>query len=153
MGARGYFERLRDDGRELEERKAKVQEMRAQLGSRGVRYGSVGGSGNHDAMAAVNHVIEAEQRLAIDQARHNLEIEQACAILYGRSGRGGLARERGSVDADIICCHYLQRMTYAEIADSIAKPDSESPVSWCRQRASRALKFIDSVGADALADS
>ena len=44
-------------------------------------------------------------------------------------------------------------MTYAEIADSISKPDSDSPVSWCRQRASRALRFIDSVGADVLADS
>lgn len=153
MGARGYFERLRDDGRELEERKAKVREMRAQLGSRGVRYGSIGGSGNHDAMVAVNHVIEAEQALAIDQARHELELRQACAILYGRSGRGGLAKERSSVDADIICCHYLQHMTYAEIAADIAKPESDSPVSWCRQRASRALRFIDSVGADALADS
>ena len=140
VGARGYFERLRDNGRELEERKTKVQEMRAQLGSRGARYGTIGSSGNHDATAAVDRVIEAEQALAIDQARHDLELEQACAILYGRSGRGGLARERGTTDADIICC-------------SISKPDSDSPVSWCRQRASRALRFIDSVGADVLADS
>lgn len=153
VGARGYFERLRDNGRELEERKTKVQETRAQLGSRGARYGTIGSSGNHDATAAVDRVIEAEQALAIDQARHDLELEQACAILYGWSGRGGLARERGSVDADIICCHFLQGMSYKQIATELAKPNSANPESWCRQRASRALKYIDSVGADALADS
>ena len=153
VGARGYFERLRDNGRELEERKTKVQEMRAQLGSRGARYGTIGSSGNHDATAAVDRVIEAEQALAIDQARHDLELEQACAILYGRSGRGGLAKARRSVDADILCCHYLQGMSYAEIADEIAKPDSSDPVHWCTMRARRALDYIDTVGMHNLQDS
>lgn len=152
MGAREYFERLRDDGAELEKRAAKVREMRAQLGSHAIRYGSTGG-GSHDATAAVDHVIEAEQALEVDQARYELELDQATSILYGRSGRGGLARERGSTDADIICCHYLQGMTYAEIASEVAKPDSASPESWCRQRAARALRCIDAVGADVLADS
>jgi len=153
MGAREYFERLRDDSSELAKRAEKVQELRAQLGSHGHKYGSTGGVSNPDAMAAVDRIIEVEQELAKDQARHDLELEQACAILYGWSGRGGLARERGSVDADIICCHFLQGMSYKQIATELAKPNSANPESWCRQRASRALKYIDSVGADALADS
>lgn len=153
MGARGYFERLRDNSAELAKRHERAQELRAQLGSHSHRYGSTGGGGNHDSTGAVDYIIEFERALERDQARHDLELEQACAILYGRSGRGGLARERCIVDADIICCHYLQGLTYAEIASELAKPDSESPESWCRQRASRALRFIDAIGADTLADS
>ena len=153
MGAREYFERIRDDGRDLARRRLRAQEMREQLGSHGQRYGSVGGGGSHDATGALTHVIAYEEEIERDEVLHLIEVGQATEILYGRSGRGGLAKRRGSVDADIICCHYLQGMTYAAIAEDVARPESDSPVDWCRQRAHRALGYIDRVGVATLTDS
>lgn len=153
MVARGYFERLRDDSAELDERRAKVLELRARLGVSGHRYGSIGGSGARDASAPIDRIIEMERELESDQARHDLEVEQATSILYGRSGHGGLARARSLVDADIICCHYLQGMAYAEIASALELPESSNPAGWCRVRAHRALAYVDEVGVDVLADS
>ena len=154
MTARDYFTRLSDEVGELEKRKAKVRELREQIGIKGQSFGSIGGYGsNHNAMGPVDYVVDLERQIELDQARLDLELEYATTILYGRSGRGGLARERSTLDADIICCHYLQNMTYGEIAASIARPESRDPVHWCMMRAHRALAFIDRIGAATLADS
>ena len=153
MGAREYFERLMDDGAEIESRKLRAHEMRAQLGSHSQQYGSVGGGGGYDAARALTNVIAYEVELERDVARHKIELEEATRILYGRSGRGGLAKARNSTDADIICCHYLQLMKWPDIAENIVKPESASPGDWCRMRAMRAFKFIDRTGMNILADS
>lgn len=154
MRAREYFERLLDVELELQARRRKAQSMRETLGSKsGTSTGSIGGTGKTDGMADVDHVIEYEMEIERDQAKHDLELSYATDVLYGRSGRGGLAKARRSVDADILCCHYLQGMSYAEIADEIAKPDSNDPVHWCIMRARRALDYIDTVGMHNLSNS
>lgn len=154
MRAREYFERLLDVEKELKARRRKVKSMRETLGTQsGSAAGSIGGTGKTDGMAEVDHVIEYEMELERDQVKHNLELSHATDVLYGRSGRGGLAKARRSVDADILCCHYLQGMTYAEIADEITKPDSDDPVHWCIMRATRALEYIDKVGMHTLSNS
>ena len=154
MTAREYFVRLSDEVRELEKRKADAREMREQIGVKGQSFGSIGSGGSaKNAMGPVDRVVDVERQIELDQAKLDLELEQATTILYGRSGRGGLAKERGSTTADIICCHYLQLMTYAEIAKSVDLPKSRDPVHWCMMRAHRALEYIDRIGAATLADS
>ncbi len=44
-------------------------------------------------------------------------IEEACELLYGQDGRGGLAKLKGTRYADAICMGYLQAQEWAEIAD------------------------------------
>ena len=153
MTAIEWFEWLRLDVIELAERKRKVEEARESLGSCGKQLGSVGGGGSHDVTAQVDAVIEQERALEADMAKHDMQLERATDILYGRSGRGGLAKARSSLDADILCCHYLHDMGWADIARDIVNPDTDYPVQWCRQRAMRALRYIDLVGMETLADS
>ena len=87
------------------------------------------------------------------ERRLEARMERATNILYGKSGRGGLAKAKGATDADIICCHYLEGMGWAEIAKEIVRKETDYPTQWCRQRALRAFAYMDRVGMDVLADS
>lgn len=154
MGARGWYERLRLDGIELEERKAKVAQEREALGSTGnALEGSVSGGGNRDAMAQVDACMDHECKLAQDVARHDLELEQATNVLYGTSGRGGLAKATSTAEADCICGYYLMLMSWSEVAEEVGCSDKSWPKQWAHRRAMAGLRHIDQIGRDALADS
>ena len=144
MGAREWFEHIREESEQLDKRKHELDEERATLGPKGQTLGSIGGGGNTDGMADVDALILRGQAYDLDRAKLDAEIEQATDVLYGVSGRGGLASIRGTNDADILCCHYLQGMTYAEIAKRLM--DDERCAHLCTVRAMRALVYIDRVG-------
>lgn len=145
MSAREYFERLRLDGDELEKREASLRQDREALALRG-RSQTASRLPGRDPMSRVDRLVAMEESLERDKARHELEVAYARRILYGTSGRGGLAWLRGQADADCIHGYYIQRMTWQQVADEISGPVRRFSRQLCRARAMRALKAIDQVG-------
>lgn len=89
----------------------------------------------------------------LDDACRRLEDARRLAelILFGRSGHGGIAREK-PVDADCIYGYYVMGMeTWVKVASELVQPSSTSRAdAWCRMRAKRALLWADQVGIRAL---
>lgn len=155
MAALEWFESITRLQKRVDDLQDCVASAYAYAGPHGQQMGSVGGGGGHDAMAGIDSLIDTNALVELDRAKAELErrLERASNVLYGKSGRGGLAKASCSDDADILCCHYLQGMGWAEIAKEIVKPCVEYPDKWCRMRAVRACRKIDRIGMDSLADS
>ena len=89
----------------------------------------------------------------LEDARRRLEDARRLAelILYGRSGHGGIAREK-PVDADCIYGYYVMGMEiWVKVASELVQPSSISRAdAWCRMRAKRALLWADKIGVRAL---
>ena len=154
MTARDWFESIRADVVELRELEYRVLEVESKLGPHSQRMGSIGGGGNPDKMRPIDRLVDSGLREKLEAQRSKVirRVEHATSVLYGESGRGGLARESGSFDADILTLYYLQGETWADVARMV-NPDSPCPAQWCRSRALRALGKIDRLGADALEKS
>ena len=154
-GARELFEAIRADVLEMAGLERSIEDIETQAGPHGQMTGSIGGSGAHDGMRGIDRLVDSGLREELERmrAKVNPEIERATDVLYGRSGRGGVARARSTADADILCGYYLQGMSWPQVAAAHADSDKTSPNIWCRMRAKRALEFIDRVGAPTLADS
>lgn len=155
MAAIEWFEEIPALRKRVEDLTIAIESARASAGPHGQSMGSIGGGGKRDALAGIDRLIDSDATLELRRTRALLAYRAAYAlwVLYGISGRGGLAKAKGSVDADILCCHYLQGMGWAEIAREIVKPDTEYPTQWCRSRARTACRYIDRVGMSALAES
>lgn len=155
MAALEWFEsiaRLRVRVRELED---DMEQAYASAGPHGLgATGAGGGAGAADALAGVDRLLDAgtADEYLRERARLEAEMERASLVLYGRSGRGGLARALGYGDADVLMCHYLQGMGWTEIARQIVRPEPmvEYPSLWCRRKAESACRYIDRVGCDYL---
>lgn len=119
----------------------------------GQKLGFIGGRSSKDAMATVHALILAREKLERKTIELDARLDYCTSILYGASGRGGLAKARSSTDADCICGYYLQGMTWREVADELARPESKDAPQWCKRRAYRALRHIDEVGIYALSKS
>ena len=154
MCARLWFESIRASVLDIRKLEQKIEEAETKAGPHGQLSGSIGG-GSHDSLRGIDRLVDSGLRERLERMREvtNPEIERALEVLYGRSGRGGLARARGATDADILCCYYLQGMDWARIADDLARPDVVRPNGWCRLRAMRALAYVDRVGCGWLARS
>lgn len=151
MGARDWFESIRAEVLECARMETGLQDLRSKTLPRGQALEMVAHStGATDGSGPVIRVADAERELDVRQARCDAMVEDAMDVLYGKEGRGGLARLKGSATADCICGHYLMGMRWQEVADEITRPESENPSHWCRMRASRGFECIDRVGADAL---
>ena len=148
MRARDWFESIRAGVIEVRRMEGDIESIEARMGPHGQSVGSVGGGGSHDGMRGVDRIVDAgmRERLARQRSLTTPQIEMALRVLYGRDGRGGLARARSATDADILCCYYLQGMEWAAIAKDVARPDVARPNGWVRMRAMRALAFIDRMG-------
>ncbi len=155
MAALEWFEAIPRLQKRVDDLQDRVASAYASAGPHGQQMGSIGGGGKHDALAGIDSLIDTNAVVELDRAKAELEqtLEQASDVLYGRSGHGGLAKASCSADADILCCHYLQGMGWAEIAKDIVKPDVGYPDKWCRMRAVRACRKIDRIGMDDLANS
>ena len=155
MSAFEWFEAIPRLQKRVDDLQDRVASAYASAGPHGKQMGSIGGGGKHDALAGIDSLIDTNAVAELDRAKAELEqtLERASNVLYGKSGRGGLAKASCSADADILCCHYLQSMGWAEIAKEIVKPDVEYPDKWCRMRAVRACRKIDRLGMDELAES
>ena len=151
MNSRDWFESIRAEVIECARMEADLLDLRAKAGPRGQALEMVAHStGAADGSGPVIRVADAERELDVRQARCNAMVEDAMDVLYGADGRGGLARLKGSATADSICGHYLMGMRWQQVADEIAKPESEDARHWCMMRAYRGFEFIDRVGIEAL---
>lgn len=154
MSARDWFESIRADVLDVVELEREIESECASAGPHG-QSGSIGGGGSHDSMRGIDRIVDNQmrERLQHMKERTNARIERASQVLYGKSDRGGLAAAKGSTDAAILCCYYLQAMEWTEIPAAIGRQDVKRPNGWCRQRAMRALEYIDRVGTKTLAES
>ena len=109
------------------------------------RLGSIGHSAK-DPDARMIYATIASTRYDLLRREVNAELEKATALLYGKHGRGGLAKARSTTDADCICGYYLQGMTWQQVADELVRPDSRDGAQWCKRRAYRALRWMDVSG-------
>lgn len=160
MTALEWFESIADERRRIDGVREQIAMLQSKLEPHGQELGATGHGGNADKMFSLvlarmklTDLQELEARLPDMQRALDDRIDDALDVLYGKSGRGGLAKARSSTDADILCCYYLQGMGWSEIASDVVKPDTEWPRQWCRRRAVRALEFIDRTGIAKLANS
>lgn len=155
MRARDWFESIRVGVVEMAKLEQEIEATETQAGPHGQSAGSIGGGGSHDGLRGIDRMVDAgvRERLARLHARYDPEVDSALEVLYGKSGNGGLSKAKQSVDADILCCHYLQGMEWADIAAGLAGRQVARPNGWVRMRAMRALAYIDRVGMASLADS
>ena len=158
MPARETFEEIARQRERLSSAKLSIAELESKLQPRAQGYEPMAhGTSDPDRMtgAALVSIQIGRLKAELPRVERRLEkrMERATHVLYGRSGRGGLAKAKGTTDADIICCHYLEGMGWVEIAKEIVRSETEYPSQWCRQRAMRAFAYIDRVGMDVLAES
>lgn len=153
MTALEAFEAIASLRRSVERVEEAIAEAHAAAGPKGQSMGTIGGGGHSDAMAGIDSLLDSDAYGELERMRGELiaRTDRATDVLYGRSGRGGLARH-DLVGADVLCCHYLMGIAYTEIGRML-DPDMPAPYHWCRDRARRACRAIDRIGADALADS
>lgn len=151
MRARDWFERIRADVLECARLEEDVLDMNSKTWPRGQTFEAHGrGSGAKDGSAAILRVVQAEEELERRQTALNATIDEALVVLYGLDGRGGLARLKDSATADCICGYYLMGMKWREVANEIARHDSEDARHWCMMRAYRGFECMDRIGMDAL---
>lgn len=131
-----------------------IDEAYAQAGPKGQQLGSIGGTGRGDPLAGIDAMLDADATAELDRARGRLydRMDYATAVLYGRSGRGGLAKLTSTDDADMLCYHYLQGESWASIGRRYC-PESSNLTTWAERHAVRVCRIIDRAGMDALADS
>jgi hypothetical protein len=133
-----------------------IEQAYAAAGPHGCTTGVIGGThGFNDRLRHVDHIIDAKvvedlQQVVARLQRHRDRVRWIC---YGRSGRGGLAKAKSRMDADILYCRYVQGMRWTEIAKEVTRPNVVRPNTWCRTRAMRALGYVDRVGIETLIDS
>lgn len=152
--ARKWFEDIAQLRQHVTELENEIDAAYASAGMRSQRTGSTAGSAQHNALESIDYLVDRGTARECEEAKALLarRLERATDVLYGRSGRGGLAMARSYMDADILCCHYLQGMGWAQIADQVVRPKSECPRKWVQARAKRALAYIDRVGMETLAN-
>lgn len=143
-GLRSKVQKLRDD----------IDAAYAQAGPKGQLSGTQGGSGGSDPMAGIDAIIDSDSVAEYERLRGMLEdrMSYALQVLYGRSGRGGIARVRSTDDADILCFHYLQGESWASVGRRY-KPDDANVTVWCQRQAAKTCADIDRIGFYALANS
>lgn len=148
MNAQSWFEYLRALVVEQADLRLKLEEVEAITAPKGQQFGSIGhGSGAGDASTRIIKAMEAKEPYRLKYERRQMALERmlevATTILYGADGRGGLAKERCSADADCILGYYLLAMSWREVADELVRPDSKDGPQWCKRRAYRAFEWMD----------
>lgn len=154
MSVRDWFDSIHDQVVAVAESEKTIDAMRLSIGSHGQSFGPISKGSVTDQCAAILSIVTIETELDVMRARLAPELDRALAVLYGASGRGGLARARDYADADCICGYYLMGMTWAEVAAEMTAVDgSADPAQWCKRRAYRALVYLESCNLDELMDS
>ena len=126
MSVRDWFDSIHEQVTAIAESEKTIQSMRLSIGSHGQSFGPISKGSVTDQSAAIISVVVLETELDVMRARLEPELDRALAILYGTSGRGGLARARDFADADCICGYYLMGMTWAEVASELTAVDGSA---------------------------
>lgn len=142
MLAKEYFEGVRAEVLETNEALEMLERMEAREGAKTQRYcKGVGGGEAADPMDNVTARIDFEGKLRQRIADAEGVMDEACTVLYGADGRGGLAKLKGTRYADAICMYYCNAQTWAEIADIMQCTDK-----WCRKLCEVGFAYIDREG-------
>lgn len=142
MKAKEYFEGIRAEVVKTDRAREMLERMKAREGVKAQSYQAGGGSGYvSDPMDSVSRRIDFEGRLKKRIADAEEAIDEACEVLYGADGRGGLAKLKGTRYADAICMGYLQAQPWDEIAEIM-----QSSQQWCRKLCDVGFAYIDAVG-------
>lgn len=152
MMARDYFESLRLSVTELARMEDHITTLNESSHAPKAQ-GQEPSSGGRVVQPIADRSIDAEREFETMRAHLLPELDRACRVLYGASGRGGVAKDCGYASADAIHGYYLQAMTWPEVAAELVRPDSKDGAHWCRNRASAALAHIDAVGMARLSNS
>lgn len=157
MAAIDWFEGILAEGERIERIKQNLALLDSSISPHGQGFEPTGhGGGNSDRMLA--HAIlsaklgELKAQLPELERKHEAKLERATDVLYGKSGRGGIAKVMGTDDADMLCFHYCQGESWASIARRF-EPETSNLTVWCQRRAKLVCRTIDRIGMDALADS
>lgn len=153
MAAKDEFETIRLNVLELGRLEEHIAELKAACGPRAMATEPSGHGGRRELLSPEDALAEAEERRDVMSKRLESTLSRACDVLYGKSGRGGIAKYRGSGAADSIHGYYLQGMTWEQVSDELVKPESRDGPQWCKRTAYRALEYADKVGLGVLADS
>lgn len=152
MLARDWFEEIRWQVLRVERAQADLEAMRLTLGAHGQKYEATGHGTVGDGVDAILAFVEAQTDLEIARIKLTAELERATDVLYGKSGRGGLAKVRCSADADCITGYYLLGYSWRQVAEEMVRPDSRDGAQWCKRRAYRALAALDGYDLQDLAE-
>jgi len=153
MNARDWFSLIRDKAEKLAKLEDDAATKRAAVLPKGQQYEPSSHGGASDGSAAMLSYIQADSELDTMRAEVEQLLERASEVLYGRSGRGGLAMRKDTASADCVFGYYLLCMTWREVADELVRPESRDGKLWCRMRARRAFDYMDRVGMESLIDS
>lgn len=154
MAALEWFESIARLRKRLEKLEDAIESAYAAAGPHGQQIGSVGGGGRGDSLAGIDSIVDTDAVTERDKCKAELNamLEQATDVLYGKSGRGGLAKVTCTDDADMLCFHYLQGESWASIGRRF-DPDTKNLTVWCKRKAKVACRKIDQIGMDALAET
>jgi hypothetical protein len=157
MAALDWFESILAEGERIKKIKQNLAILDSRIAPHGQGFEPMGhGGGSSDAMlgmAMVSAKLAELRRLLPElERKHEAKLRQATEVLYGRSGRGGLARATCTDDADMLCFHYLQGESWASIGRRY-NPDASNLTVWCKRRAAWACRKIDEIGMEVLAES
>lgn len=109
-------------------------------GLHGISYDHLRSPSNIDSYAResrLDYRAKLESRMKSDR----LAIAEACMLLYGRDGKGGLSKLKGRNSADVIYMRHIRGMSWRAIAK-----ESDCSVSTCRYYQRKAFEFIDTHG-------
>lgn len=157
MAALDWFESILADGERIEKIKQNLAMLESNIAPHSQGFEPMGhGGGSSDAMLGMAMLSarlgELRRLLPELERKHEAKLEYATQVLYGRSGRGGVAKAVGTDDADMLCYHYLQGESWASIGRRF-EPDASNLTVWCQRKAKQACKQIDRIGMETLADS
>lgn len=142
MRAKEYFEGIRAEVVSIERAREMLERMKSREGAKAQSLQARGGADDVcDPMESISRRIDFEGRLRKRIADAEEMLDEACAVLYGEDGRGGLAKLKGTQYADAICMAYCQAEPWAEIADVM-----QCSVRWCHKLCDVGFAYIDSVG-------
>lgn len=143
MPSRDWFEFIRASVLELARTERAIEELEAMAAPKAQQYGSIGhGSGGNES-SALYRLIEVRAKYEKRRMVTERLLEIASTVLYGPDGRGGLAKELGSTDADCVMGYYLLGMTWRQVADELVRPESVDGPQWCKRRSYRAFEWMD----------
>ena len=142
MRAKEYFECIRAEVVKTDKAREMLERMKAREGAKAQSYQIGGGCGDvSDPMESVSQRIDFEGKLRRRISDVEGSLDEACAMLYGADGRGGLAKLKGTHYADAICMYYCQAETWGYIAEIM-----QCSQKWCRKLCEVGFEFIDRVG-------
>ena len=156
MSAFEWFEGLRAEGERIRRIEQDIAFLESSIAPHGQGFEPMGHGSSTDPMVRMSilsaRLGELRGLLPDLERRHKERLERATSVLYGKSGRGGVAKAVGTDEADMLCFHYCQGESWASVGRRF-EPDTPNLTMWCKRKAERVCKQVDRIGMEALADS